>query len=293
MKIARVRALWFSPTGNAERVARTAAETIAESLGVAPPEGVSLNPPNARRTEYAFGPADFLVMACPVYAGKLPNKILPDLQSCLRGNRTPAAALVTFGNRAYDNALAELVSVLTADGFVTVSAAALVGEHAFTGKLGGGRPGVMDMWELRDFARETADAVRNLSASADASVSPDVGAGFAPVRVPGDPGAPYYVPKDADGLPAKFLKAKPKLNARCNRCGACARLCPMGAIDPRDVSNVPGTCIKCQACVTRCTRRARYFDDPAFLSHVAMLEQYFTDPKSNAFFFANSPENQE
>ena len=280
MKIERVRALWFSPTGNAERVARTAAETIAESLGVAPPEGVSLNPPEARRKEYAFGPADFLVIACPVYAGKLPNKILPDLQSCLRGNHTPAAALVTFGNRAYDDALAELVSVLTENGFVTVSAAALVGEHAFTDKLGGGRPGVTDIWELRDFARKTADT---LSVSAD----------FSPVRVPGDPAAPYYVPKGADGLPAKFLKAKPKINARCDNCGACVRLCPMGAIDPRDVSSVPGTCIKCQACVTRCTRRARYFDDPAFLSHVAMLEQNFTEPESNAFFYANPPENLE
>ena len=290
MKIARVRALWFSPTGNAERVARTAAETIAESLGVAPPEGVSLNPPDARRKEYAFGPADFLVIACPVYAGKLPNKILPDLQSCLRGKRTPAAALVTFGNRAYDNALAELVSVLTENGFLTISAAALVGEHAFTDKLGGGRPGVTDIWELRDFARKTADTL-------SASMSPPSGGrcrgategGFTPVRVPGDPGAPYYVPKGADGLPAKFLKAKPKVNARCNRCGACVRLCPMGAIDPRDVSSVPGTCIKCQACVTRCTRRARYFDDPAFLSHVAMLERTFTEPKNNAFFYANSP----
>ena len=292
MNIERVRAFYFSPTGNAERAAVTIARTVAESLGV-PLETFSLNRPEARKRQYVFTPTDFLVIACPVYAGKLPNKILPDLQSCLRGKRTPAAALVTFGNRAYDNALAELVSVLTENGFVTVSAAALVGEHAFTDKLGGGRPGVTDIWELRDFARKTADAVRNLSVSADASMSPDVGAGFAPVRVPGDPGAPYYVPKGADGLPAKFLKAKPKINARCDACGACARLCPMGAIDPRDVSSVPGTCIKCQACVTRCTRRARYFDDPAFLSHVAMLERTFTESKNNAFFYANSPENQE
>ena len=47
----------------------------------------------------------------------------------------------------------------------------------------------------------------------------------------------------------------------------------MGAIDPRDVFRVPGTCIKCQCCVRKCTRHAKYFDDPAFLSHVAMLEQ--------------------
>ena len=57
-----------------------------------------------------------------------------------------------------------------------------------------------------------------------------------------------------------------------------------GAIDPEDVYSVPGTCIKCQACVRKCTKHAKYFDDPAFLSHVAMLEQTFTEPKKNEVF---------
>ena len=47
---------------------------------------------------------------------------------------------------------------------------------------------------------------------------------------------------------------------------------------------VAGTCIKCQACVRKCTRHAKYFEDAAFLSHVAMLEQNFTEPKKNEAF---------
>ena len=31
-------------------------------------------------------------------------------------------------------------------------------------------------------------------------------------------------------------------------------------------------------------KKAKYFDDPAFLSHVEMLEQHFTEPKENAVF---------
>lgn len=58
----------------------------------------------------------------------------------------------------------------------------------------------------------------------------------------------------------------------------------MGAIDPKDPSKVPGTCIKCQACVRKCTKRAKYFDDPAFLSHIAMLEQTYGAPKENEVF---------
>ena len=120
----------------------------------------------------------------------------------------------------------------------------------------------------------TADKVKNLTEN------------LAPVTVPGDPEAPYYIPKGTDGEPAKFLKAKPRTDpAKCTNCGACARLCPMGAIDPRDVHQrarhlhqVPGLCTEMYP------KRAKYFDDPAFLSHVAMLEQTFTEPKKNEVF---------
>ena len=180
---------------------------------------------------------------------------------------------MTFGNRSYDNALAELCAVLEGDGFHTVAGGAFVDRHAFTDKLAEDRPDWDDRKELKNFATATADKVKNLTEN------------LAPVTVPGDPEAPYYIPKGTDGEPAKFLKAKPRTDpAKCTNCGTCARLCPMGAIDPKDVYSVPGTCIKCQACVRKCTKHAKYFDDPAFLSHVAMLEQTFTEPKKNEVF---------
>ena len=272
MKIEKIWAVSYSATGNTDRVVRTIAQALAEKLGL-PWEALSFTRPAEREKEYSFTENDLVVMGTPTYAGKIPNKLLPDFQTRFHGNGALAVAVVTFGNRAYDNSLAELVSVLEEDGFHTVAAGAFVGRHAFTDELAYGRPGWSDEFEMKDFAKRISDKVKTLT---------DIPA---PVQVPGDPAAPYYVPKGTDGQPAKFLKAKPKTDlSKCSNCGACARLCPMGAIDPADVSSVPGTCIKCQACVRKCTKRAKYFDDEAFLSHMKMLEQNFQEPCENEVF---------
>lgn len=272
MEIQRVCALYFSATGNTRKIVLTLAGTLAEKWGV-PLVEMPFVRPLEREKEYHFTETDFTVIGLPTYAGKLPNKLLPDLKARLHGNGALAAAVVTFGNRAYDNALAELGAVLAETGFRTVAAGAFVGRHAFTDKLAEGRPDWSDLQEVKNFGIAVCDKVNSLTGDP------------APVQIPGDADAPYYIPKGQDGQPAKFLKAKPRTDpGKCTNCGACARLCPMGAIDPKDVFCVPGTCIKCHACVRRCTKHAKYFDDPAFLSHVAMLESSFEEPKDNEIF---------
>ena len=272
MNIEKVWTVCFSATGTTEKTVNLIAGELAGKLDV-PVEKIPFTRPAERERDYHFSENDLVVVGSPTYAGKLPNKILPSFQEKLRGNGALAVPVVMFGNRSYDNSLAELCGVLETNGFHTVAAGAFVAQHAFTDELAYGRPGWSDQFEMKNFAKQISDKVKSL---------PGI---CAPVRVPGDANASYYVPKGTDGEPVKFLKAKPKTYlSKCTNCGACARLCPMGAIDPKNVSNVPGTCIKCQCCVRKCTKGAKYFDDPAFLSHVAMLEQNFTEPKENEVF---------
>ncbi|EOS66738.1 4Fe-4S dicluster domain-containing protein [Oscillibacter sp. 1-3] len=268
MELKKVWAVYYSATGTTAKVVRSMAEALAERLGL-PMEERSFTRPKERAEALAFTAADIVVVGSPTYAGKLPNKLLPDFQEKLRGNGALAVPVVLFGNRSYDNSLAELRAVLEAGGFCPVAAGAFVGRHAFTDELAFGRPAWSDLEEIKDFAGKIAEKAGNP----------------APVQVPGDPAAPYYIPKGLDGEPVKFLKAKPRTDlARCSNCGACARACPMGAIDLENTAEVLGTCIKCQSCVRKCTRGAKYFDDPAFLSHVAMLERDFREPKENQVF---------
>lgn len=273
MKLRGITALYFSPTGGTARVAETISEALAEEMDL-PMEQVSFTRPRERETYYSFTDNDLVIVASPTYAGKLPNKILPDFREKLQGNGALAVPVVTFGNRSYDNSLAELCALLEKNGFRVAAAGAFVCRHAFAESLAYGRPGWSDSFEMKQFAKRVAGKLKTWT-----------GNSLPQLLVPGDAEAPYYVPRGVDGEPAKFLKAKPKTDLRrCNQCGACARLCPMEAIDPKNVSHVPGTCIKCQCCVHRCTRRAKYFDDPAFLSHKAMLEANYADPKENEIF---------
>ena len=147
MEIKRVCILYFSATGNTEKTVGIIGETLAEAWGV-PLERFSFTRPAEREKEYAFQDTDFVMVGAPTYAGKLPNKILPDFQGKLHGNGALAAAVVTFGNRSYDNSLAELCAVLEADGFHTAAGGAFVGRHAFTDRLAEGRPDWNDRQDI-------------------------------------------------------------------------------------------------------------------------------------------------
>ena len=163
---------------------------------------------------------------------------------------------------------------LEGHGFHVVAGAGVPTEHVFSAKLAPGRPNGDDLAGLAAFGRQVAEKVAALTE-----------APAQPVEVRGEFPAPYYTPKGTDGKPAVFLKAKPKTDpAKCNGCGVCAAVCPMGSVSAEDPSQVNGICIKCQACVKKCPTGAKYFDDAAFLSHVAMLEQNFTRPTQAEFF---------
>jgi ferredoxin len=266
MQLKRVCVLYFSPTGGTEKIARAAAGALAGKLGL-DQEFFDFTRPEGRETEYRFGPEDLLVMASPVYAGRLPNKLAPEYKAKIFGEGSPAVPLCVFGNRSPDEALRELVLLLEGNGFRIAAAAAFAGRHAFSDRVGEGRPDGDDLDEIAAFA---ASAAEKLS-----------GDNLPPLEMDRGEIGPYYTPLKEDGAPAKFLKAKPLTDwSKCSRCGACARFCPMGSID-RETMEAVGLCIKCQACVRKCTRHAKYFEDPDFLSHVTMLEQNYTRRAEN------------
>ena len=283
-----IRKIWavsFSPTGGTSRIVRLLADEMGERLHI-PVEEIAYTLPAEREKVYTFAADELLILGTPVYAGRIPNKILPDVDRRFEGIGTLAVAVSVFGNRKYDDGLMELALLLENHGFCVAAAAAAAARHAFSDDIGAGRPDKQDEKELRVFARKAAEKIREFSGEEKIVSGNKAACGVSALQITGhNPVGPYYTPLRADGQPAKFLKAKPVTDENlCNRCGTCAQVCPMGSISREDLSVVNGICIKCQACIRSCPAQAKHFEDEDFLSHVEMLREHYTRRAANAFF---------
>lgn len=51
---------------------------------------------------------------------------------------------------------------------------------------------------------------------------------------------------------------KPRINnKKCNRCGICINVCPVGAIDKKELKIDDNVCLRCFACVKKCPKESR------------------------------------
>ena len=273
-----IKAVYFSPSGATKKVTNYLADCLAENLGL-PKQEYDFTLPEAREQTLNFSKEDLVVFGMPVYAGRVPNKILPYVQSQIKGNGCVAVPVVVYGNRNFDDALVELRNELFQNGCQILAAAAVVARHCFSDQIGADRPDENDLLKIKEFAENVAEKWSHETEKE----------GLSYLDLPGtNPPEKYYTPKGTDGKPAVFLKAVPVVDEeRCIGCGICGKVCPMGSIHVDKTTKRPvidGICIKCQACVLCCDVEAIKIVHPAFLSHKQMLEENFMERKEPEFF---------
>ena len=266
-----LRTIYFSATGTSKKIALAISQSIATEFVV---EDITFQ--SLQNTSYATD--DLLCIAVPVYGGGVAPVALKRLDA-IRGDNTPVVVVVVYGNRNFERAAVQMSDFLAERGFITIAAAAFVGEHSYSTEqspIAVGRPMVEDINDANRFGELVKQKLTKGLESVDVSIlqCPDSGEENVKAFVEFVKG---YQAEQAKN-PVKLLPITDE--NRCVMCGVCVDVCPMEAIDREDVSMVdPTLCIKCCACVKECPKEAKSLNSP----FAPMLSKYFSQPKSNVW----------
>ncbi|MGE4552657.1 MAG: 4Fe-4S binding protein [Desulfovibrionaceae bacterium] len=264
MRIRSLKAVCFSPTG----ASRAVLGAVARGLGRSGAEPLDLTRPEARREALSLGRDDLLVIAVPVYVGRVPALAREWLRT-LTLDHTPAVCVVVYGNRAFEDALLELCDLVRERGGAPVAGAAFIGEHSFSTPatpIAVARPDAADLALGEDFGRRALAVAEALSVDSPAVLA-----------VPGN--RPYR--ESAGALSEPFVAA----GEGCVACGTCAAVCPTEAIDPAaGYATDMARCIHCCACIKACPEGARAMVSPAMRAVSERLSQACAARREPEFF---------
>jgi ferredoxin len=296
LKIKAVKVISFSPTGGSRKVA----ETIAKGIQ-APIEYVDLTPPSARTQNFPEFTDELVIISVPVYAGRVPTEAAYRIRRLTsnrepygtkRPHKIPVVIVVTYGNRAYEDALYELGDIVSEVGFQPIAAGVFLCEHSFSVPevpTAHGRPDAKDLAKAEAFGKQIrakyakADTIENLS----------------PVTPPGT--SPYSLSMRSNLIWYDYGElATPSTNEdQCTKCGTCIDVCPTAAIRIQHVSSNPSpmigynlrlistdhnACIWCCACVKNCPTGARVMSRRVLKSQ-SDLNKGYQDRKEPETYF--------
>ena len=231
MQYDKVQQFYFSATGTTQKVVREIGSHFSKG---AARRDILREPFDAPLT---LDGETLAIIGVPVYSGRIPALCAQMLEK-LKGNNTPAIAVAVYGNRDYDDALLELAEILTRNGFLVFGAGAFVGRHSIFPRVAAARPDQSDLRRIAEFSQRCEAKLQQMT-----------GAG---APVPGKGHSPY---KKAAPVPLR-----PTAGKGCNACGACARVCPAGAISKENPQAKDKTlCISCAACIVACPQSAQAF----------------------------------
>jgi len=265
MNVNSVKMVYFSPTGTTKAVV----QGIANGVGADSLEEVDITGPEARTHPLQLSETDLLVVGVPVYMGRVPA-LLEEWLHAIQAYNTPAVCVVVYGNRAYENALLELKDIVAKCGCVPIAGAAYVGEHSFSDAkkpTAQGRPDEDDLSHAKAFGREIREKLQTISKITQA---PDL-------DVPGTyPYAGVTKLWDVDFI---------AVNDLCLQCGLCAEVCPVGAVDAQDASEIDQVkCITCCACIKKCPQGARTMKPGPVKDAQTKLHTLYQEPKKPEYF---------
>lgn len=246
----------FSPTGGTKK----AADQLATTFG-GETKTVDLTNTTVDFSQIPLTPNDICIVAVPSFGGRVPAAAASRLEE-IEGNGAKAILLTVYGNRAYEDTLLELKSILTNAGFHCIAAVAAIGEHSIMHQYASGRPDQKDLKELAVFAEKIRKCIESSTLSDD-------------LKVPGN--MPY---REYHGVPIK-----PKVKKGCTQCGLCAKECPVEAIPKENpLKTDEKKCISCMRCISICPEHARKVNGLLVEAAAKKMKKSCSEQKKNELF---------
>ncbi len=266
MKIKSLKVAYFSPTGRTKKIAQSVMRGINEK----DVEVIDITTPDAREQYLQISDNELLVVAVPVYMGRVPA-LLSEWLHRIKTHNTLAVCIVVYGNRTYGDALLELKDILVQRGCIPIAGAAFIGEHSFSSSeipLAEGRPDASDLNHAELFGgkiKETLDSISTLNRIPD-------------LMIPGD--YPY------GGVTELWSVDFIEISDKCKKQGICAKVCPVGAIDYKNTTIIDQEkCISCCACIKNCPENARTIKASRVKDAAIRLNQLYKEQKNPEVFF--------
>ncbi len=248
--------IFFSPTGGTKKCADALSAAFDDVQPLDMIAGFE------QLDDTIFDEEDICLFAVPVFGGRIPSTV-PGIIHKLGGNGAKAVLMAVYGNRAVDDAMAELEDLVTEAGFTVTAGVQAVAQHSIANGIAAGRPDEKDAAELKEFGDTIRENIKD-------------GIYGEGLVIPGN--RPY---KEFPGMPVS-----PDTDQdQCDSCGICAKECPAGAI-PADSpwETKADLCITCLHCISVCPQGARSLDQKVRDNIHGMLSKICPERNINKLF---------
>lgn len=245
-----VHKIVFSPTGGTRKAADLLADSWKEDTVL-----TDLCDPDTDFSRLQIHPDDHAFIAMPSFGGRAPAAALQRLSS-IKGNQASCTLVCVYGNREYEDTLAEMEDTAKQCGFQIHSAVSAVAQHSILSHYASGRPDAEDARVLSGLSSRIQNKPKGTT------------------RIPGN--RPYKK--------AGSAVLVPKPTKECVSCQACISQCPVRAIDPKTLKADPAVCIGCMRCVKVCGRQARTVNKLMAFAASQALKKSCSQRKENELF---------